>query len=240
MLLIQKDFLVLTQIFTRSDLPMEMPILSVSPLELLEGDSVFLSTNCINVLIDYAKLNVMEAGVVFNVVQTPKHGKVLVMPFGTEDNSTTQNKFFSLIDLSTDKIKYTHNGGEQLSDHLTIDFQLITSNREPLPEFLQGRHRFVLHVNITPVNDAPVLNLPLNRIFRLTQGIPKVIGPELLTAIDPDSPPASLMYTILSKPESEGQHGQIEIGGRVVSTFSQADVNEGLVTYLMNKQVSCP
>lgn len=46
------------------------------------------------------------------------------------------------------------------------------------------------------------------------------------------------MYTILSKPESEGQHGQIDLGGRVVSTFSQADVNQGLVTYLMNKQVS--
>lgn len=215
-----------------------MPIVSVTPLELLEGDSAFLSTNCINVLVDYVKLNVMEAGVVFNVAQAPRHGKVLVMPFGTEDNSTAQNKFFSLIDLSTDKIKYTHNGGEQLSDHMTIDLQLITSNREPLPDFLQGRHRFVLHVNITPVNDPPVLNLPLNRIFRLTQGIPKVIGPELLTAIDPDSPPTSLMYTILSKPESEGQHGQIEIGGKVVSTFSQADVNQGLVTYLMNKQVS--
>lgn len=215
-----------------------MAIMSISPLQLLEGDSAFLSTTCIDVLVDYAKLNVMEAGVVFNIVQTPKHGKVLVMPFGTEDNSTTQNKFFSLIDLSTDKIKYTHNGGEQFSDHMTIDLQLITSNREPLPEFLQGRHRFVLHVNITPVNDAPVLNIPTNRIFRLTQGIPKVIGPELLMAVDPDSPPSTLMYTILSKPESEGQHGQIELGGRVVSTFSQADVNQGLVTYLMNKQVS--
>lgn len=56
-------------------------------------------------------------------------------------------------------------------------------------------------------------------------------------AHDPDSPASTLMYTILSKPESEGQHGQIELGGKVVSTFSQADVNQGLVTYLMNKQV---
>lgn len=54
-----------------------MAILTVSPLELLEGDSVFLSTSCINVLVDYAKLNVMEAGVVFNIVQAPKHGKIL-------------------------------------------------------------------------------------------------------------------------------------------------------------------
>ncbi|KAJ6647841.1 Chondroitin sulfate proteoglycan 4 [Pseudolycoriella hygida] len=235
---IRADFSEKYKIFTRSDLPIEMAILSVSPLEMLEGDSAFLSTNCINVLVDYAKLHVMEAGVVFNIVQAPKHGKVIVMPFGTDDNSTIQNKFFSLIDLSTDKIKYAHNGEEQFSDHITIDLQLITSNREPLPDFLQGRHRFVLHVNITPVNDPPVLNLPPNRIFRLTQGIPKVIGPELFTAIDPDSVPSTLMYTILSKPESEGQHGQIELGGRIVSTFSQADVNQGLVSYLMNKQTS--
>lgn len=215
-----------------------MEILAISPVELLEGDSIFLSTVFIDVLIDYTKFNIMEAGVVFNIVQPPKHGKISVLPFGTEEiNNTTQNKFFSLIDLSTDKIKYTHNGMEQFSDHITIDLQLISNNREPLPEFLQGKHRFVLHANITPVNDAPILTIPNNRIFRLTQGIPKNIGPDLLTADDPDSPASSLMYSILAAPGSEAQYGQIEVMGKGVSTFSQADVNQGFVTYMMNMQV---
>lgn len=186
----------------------------------------------------------MEAGVVFNIVQPPKHGKVVVMPFGAEEttNSTQHSKFFSLIDLSTDKIKYTHNGLEQLSDHITIDLQLISANnRESLPDFLLGRHRFVLHANITPVNDAPVLTIPSNRIFRLTQGIPKNLGPDILSAEDPDSPPDRLMYSIVAPSDSEALHGQIEVLGKAATTFSQAEVNQGVVTYMINSEVrTCP
>lgn len=176
----------------------------------------------------------------FNIVQPPKHGKVVVMPFGAEEttNSTQHSRFFSLIDLSTDKIKYTHNGLEQLTDHMTIDLQLISANnREPLPEFLLGRHRFVLHANITPVNDAPVLTIPSNRIFRLTQGIPKNLGPDILSAEDPDSPTERLMYSIVAPSDSEALHGQIEVLGKPATTFSQADVNQGAVTYMISSEV---
>lgn len=62
------------------------------------------------------------------------------------------------------------------------------------------KRRFILHVNVTPVNDPPVLALPHNKILRLIQGIPKVLGPELITAIDPDSSNSSLIFTVLMKP----------------------------------------
>lgn len=205
----------------------------------MEGDGAFLSTQLITVLFDYTKLHIMESGVVFNIVQAPKHGKISVNTFGTDDaQNSTQNKFFSLIDLSTDKIKYTHNGLEQFSDHITIDFQLISSNREPLPEFLQGKHRFVLHANITPVNDAPILNIPNNRVLRLTQGIPKVISADFLSAEDPDSSAGTLMYSILPTGlAADDQQVSIEVLGKPVTVFSQADINQGSVTFLMNTQV---
>ena len=38
-----------------------------------------------------------------------------------------------------------------------------------LPGYLQGRHRFVLHVNITPVNDPPHLELGPGKVLRLAQ-----------------------------------------------------------------------
>lgn len=38
-----------------------------------------------------------------------------------------------------------------------------------LPGYLQGRHRFVLHVNVTPVNDPPNLELGMGKVLRLAQ-----------------------------------------------------------------------
>lgn len=215
-------------------------------MQLIEGESIFLSTTLIDVLVDYGKYNVLESGVVFHIAQQPKHGKITILPSATEEASTDknntnpmQNKYFSLIELSTDKVKYTHNGMEQFTDHMTIDLQLISNNRDSLPEYIQGKHRFVLHANVTPVNDAPILNIPNNRILRMTQGIPRIIGVDILQAEDPDSPASSLMYSILASPDSDAQYGQIEVNGKVVATFSQADINLGTVTYMINKQVYC-
>lgn len=123
------------------------------------------------------------------------------------------------------------------TDQMTIDLQLVPNNRDSLPGFLEGKHRFVLHVNVTPVNDAPILTIPPNKLLRLTQGIPKVLNSELLTADDPDSVPSSLIYTILSSPNSEAQNGRIELNGKAVTTFSQEDINHGAVTYLVSTQV---
>lgn len=223
------------KIFTRSDLPQEVELLSVNPLQLLEGGSTFLSTVSIDVLIDYTKLGIMEAGIVFNIVSPPKHGKIMISSEGSA-NSTVSGKVFSLIELSTDKVKYTHNGDEQPNDHMTIDLQLISSNRDAIPDILHGKHRFVLHANITPVNDAPVLRMNPNKVLRLTQGIPKVITADLLTADDPDSSPISLLYSVVppTEPDSPAHHGVIEVSGKKSNTFTQEDVNQGTVTYLVN------
>lgn len=51
------------KIFTRSESPPEMELLSVNPMQLLEGDSIFLSTAAIDVLIDYKKLGILKLAV---------------------------------------------------------------------------------------------------------------------------------------------------------------------------------
>lgn len=224
------------KIYTRSDLPQEIELLSINPLQLLEGDSVFLSSSAIDVQIDYAKFGIMEAGIVFNIVSPPKHGKIMITSEGS-GNNTVSSKVFSLIELSTDKVKYIHNGAEQPNDHMTIDLQLIAANRD-LPDVLHGKHRFVLHANITPVNDAPVLRMNPNKVLRLTQGIPKVITGDLLTADDPDSSPNSLHYSIVppTEPDSPAHQGVIEVSGKRTNTFTQEDINQGVVTFLVNTQ----
>lgn len=98
------------------------------------------------------------------------------------------------------------------------------------------KRRFILHVNVTPVNDPPMLALPPNKILRLIQGIPKVLGADLLAAVDPDSSNSSLIFTILIKPESEGENGVLEVNGKQAESFSQDDVNHKAVTYVVNTQ----
>ncbi|XP_055711491.1 chondroitin sulfate proteoglycan 4 [Phlebotomus papatasi] len=229
---IKADFLERYKIFSRIDLPIDIEILAISPMQMMEGDSVFLSPAYIDVLFDYSKIGLMEAGVIFHIVQPPKHGTIAIAPFTTDSNET-QSKLFSLMDLSTDKVKYTHNGNEHFIDHITMDMQLVSTNRESVPDYIQGKHRFVLHVNITPVNDAPSLYIPHNRMLRLTQGIPKVIGSDLLLATDPDSPDSSLIYTFLPSPYPNRISGKLEVAGKPVSTFSQSDINQGHVTYVI-------
>ncbi|XP_058818725.1 chondroitin sulfate proteoglycan 4 [Topomyia yanbarensis] len=236
---IKADYSDSFKIFSRSDLVIEKELMMINPMEVMEGGIAFLSPKYIAILFDYAKMGVQEAGIIFHIIQPPKHGKVTIHSYGSDGNaSATQMKFFSHIDLTTDKVKYTHNGAENLNDHMMIDMQLVSATRNTLPPYLEGKHRFVLHVNVTPVNDPPVLKLPSNKLLRVTQGIPKIIGPDFLQADDPDSSPDSLIYTILMSPNSEAQQGRVELNGRAVATFSQSDVNEGLVTYLINTKGS--
>ncbi|XP_053692185.1 chondroitin sulfate proteoglycan 4 [Sabethes cyaneus] len=236
---IKADYSNSFKIFSRSDLVIEKELMLISPMEVVEGGITFLSPKYIEILFDYHKLGVQEAGIIFHIIQPPKHGKVTIHSYGTEGNaSATQMKFFSHIDLSTDKVKYSHNGAENLNDHMMIDMQLVSATRNTLPSYLEGKHRFVLHVNVTPVNDAPVLRLPPNKLLRVTQGIPKILGSDFLQADDPDSSPDSLIYTVLMNPTSEAQFGRVELNGRAVATFSQSDVNAGIVTYLINTRGS--
>lgn len=68
------------------------------------------------------------------------------------------------------------------------------------------------------------------------QGTRKVVSSDLLTAEDPDTAPAALVYTQLNAdPARKGQgHGQLEwtaTPGTAIASFTQQDVNEGKVSY---------
>lgn len=66
-------------------------------------------------------------------------------------------------------MRYVHDGSENHQDAIVLDMELIPETKFTLPSYLQGRNTFVLHVNVTPVNDPPVLNLLPGKVLRLTQ-----------------------------------------------------------------------
>lgn len=209
--------------------PEHVPLLEVTPMNVIEGSYVFVSPEFVRVVFDFSKLKLRESNILFNITQQPKYGKLAIL--GTGENETTQSRIFSLNDLQTDKVKYTHDGSEHLNDHLGLEIQY--GMKDPYGVILEKR-RFLLHVNVTPVNDPPVLQLPPNKILRLIQGIPKTLGPDLLSAVDPDSSNSSLIFTVLTKANSEGENGILEVNGHQTDSFSQDDINGRLVTYSVN------
>lgn len=241
---VRADYVEPYTVFTRGN---RTRLVTVRPLQVLEAQAQFLTPQHIDVQLDYGQFDVGAESVVFSVAQPPKHGRIsigAVDPTGVPGipgnssnlNTGDQQRFFSLIDLNTDKVRYVHGGDEHFADHMAIDMQLMTAGAVELPDHVDRKHRFVLHVNVTPVNDPPVLSIPPNRILRLTQGIPKVLGGDLLQVNDPDSGADRLMYSVLAPVDSPAQHGSIEVGGKAVAQFSQADVEAGSVTYVIEAQ----
>ncbi|XP_005179735.2 chondroitin sulfate proteoglycan 4 [Musca domestica] len=227
---IKADFQGPYKIFTETSPTLEL--LYVSPMQLLEGGTVFLSPNFLDILLDYRKTpGISDSSIVFHVVQQPRYGQLL--QFSQEKNNFVICRTFNMVDLSTDKVKYVHNGVENFNDHAMLDMQ-IYGDIHKVPENILGKHRFMLHANITPINDPPQLQIPSNKILRVIEGIEKNLDVDLFNIQDPDSPPNVLMYSILPSTNPQESFGRFIINNRPTMTFSQADVNSGKVTFLYN------
>jgi VCBS repeat-containing protein len=89
----------------------------------------------------------------------------------------------------------------------------------------------VVSLTITPVNNPPVLtiNSPLVVVEGNTP-IARQINNRLLSATDPDTAPASLVYTVVTSPAN----GTLRIGSATVTSFTQADLVAGRLTYTHN------
>lgn len=218
------------QIFTETS--PELELLRVSPMQLLEGGTAFLTQSIIDVLLDvrrYPSLN--ERSIAFHVVHQPKYGQLLQS--AGEKGNFVPCRSFNLVDLATDKLKYVHNGSENFNDHATLDMQ-VYGDAHKIPENILGKHRFLLHANITAVNDPPQLQLNSHKILRVIEGIERVLDVDLFNIADPDSDPSDLIYTIMPSTDSQEAYGRFMVNGISTMTFSQEDVNVGKVSYLYN------
>ena len=95
-----------------------------------------------------------------------------------------------------------------------------------------GTAQSTVMITVTPVNDTPVIttNNPLN----ISEEDTRTITSALLEATDPDNTPAEIVYTITSTPSS----ASVRLSGTMLGvgdTFTQEDINNGLVTYRDNE-----
>lgn len=118
---------------------------------------------------------------------------------------------------------------------MTLDMTL-ESNGQLIDLFPDG-HRFILHFNITPVNDPPQLSFAKNTVFRLVEDIAELFTTEYVKLEDSDSPPESLIYKVIS-PKHKTVNGNFELNEKVLDTFSHKDVLDKKIFYIVREQVN--
>ena len=154
------------------------------------------------------------AQLAYTIRQLPAHGTLLL-----DQAQQTQGRPFTQADVDAGRVSYTHDGSETLEDSFL--FSLSDGAGGTL-----GATRFDVHV--TPLNDQPVV--AINAGLILDEGDTAGISGSLLRADDPDTSPGALTFTLTSAP----QNGTMTRAGSplaVTATWTQADLNSGLLTY---------
>ncbi|KAG1674790.1 Chondroitin sulfate proteoglycan 4 [Nymphon striatum] len=226
-LCIRHDYNETYTLYTKSTFPVDMEILAVHPLQIPESGSELITTDLIEVILHYQRYGIRESGVMFHIIEPPKYGALVV-----EILSQTSENVFTLLDLNTDKVRYTHYGSDNHHDTITFDIQFVAHSHR-LPPFLEHNHKFVFHINITPVNDPPTLYIAQNKVLKLATSTRKLITADYLQAKDTDSPPSKLVYTIINTEANEmGYVENVKNPGEPILTFTQQDINNGLISYV--------
>ncbi|XP_043505299.1 chondroitin sulfate proteoglycan 4 isoform X1 [Polistes fuscatus] len=215
------------KVYSNANLPVNLEILSLSPLSVSEGEHVLVTSENIGMVLDIAKYGVEEDGVLFNLVTPPTYGTLALDLL----NSRTERSF-TLQDINRDKIQYMHDGSETTEDSMILELTLVAGRGYTLPGYLRGRLRFPLHVNVTPVNDPPLLEIPTAKVLRLAQGTRKTLTKELIWAIDADTPSETLVYTVLRTDTDAGHIERITYPSKPIDTFTQAELMQGLIAYV--------
>uniref|UniRef100_A0A336JZW2 CSON006659 protein n=1 Tax=Culicoides sonorensis TaxID=179676 RepID=A0A336JZW2_CULSO len=132
---------------------------------------------------------------------------------------------------SIQNIKYIHNGKEVYVDQIIFDLSFFV-NDEKLNSILENI-RFILHINITPVNDPPQIYYTKNKIFMLVENIAELLTTDYIRVEDTDSTPESLIYKVIS-PKIKTISGNFEINEHFVDSFSHKDVLDKRVHYIVS------
>ena len=122
---------------------------------------------------------------------------------------------FTQADIDAGLITYLHNGGETISDSFSfvVDDGVGTTTNG------------IFQIVAIPVNDEQTITT--NNSMSLQSGGTATITGALLATSDPDNSAVQLMYTITSGPAN----GTVLRSGVATTTFTQADINSGLITY---------
>ncbi|XP_066304374.1 extracellular matrix organizing protein FRAS1-like [Branchiostoma lanceolatum] len=181
-----------------------------------------------------------EQQVMFTITRPPYHGKVEMT-----SNEVTFRRVskFSMTDVYENRISYDHDGSNTQDD--SFEFAVSDGTNPDFTVELDGRvvtttAPQTFQIEILPVDDGTpriVTNLGLQFLEYVDGTAMNIITKRDLKTTDPDTTDRQLVYTITSPPK----HGRLETvaqPGTPVSTFTQEEVNVGIVRYVLDAGVT--
>ncbi|XP_037685994.1 extracellular matrix protein FRAS1 isoform X5 [Choloepus didactylus] len=176
--------------------------------------------------------------VTFTIVQPPRHGTI---ERTTSGQYFRQTSTFTMEDIYQNRISYSHDGSNSLKDHFTFTvsdgtnlFFIIEEGGKEIMTAAPQRFQ----VDILPVDDGTpriVTNLGLQWLEYMDGKATNLITKKELLTMDPDTEDPQLVYEITTGPK----HGHVENKlqpGRAAATFTQEDVNLGLIRYVLHEE----
>ncbi|VVC37769.1 Concanavalin A-like lectin/glucanase domain,Laminin G domain [Cinara cedri] len=209
-------------------LPISIEVLTVNNLIVAEGSTATITTSIINLILDYNHYGIREAAVQFHIVQPfAKHGKLNIESSKLSIGNSIST--FNMLNILKNEVFYVHDGSESTQDLITLDLEFVSNEGLLLPDYLQGRQRFELLVNITPENDNPTVRIPSDYSLLLAQGSWKMLDKDKIVIIDRDSSPERLIVSIINI--TGGYLETTDNPNIPLETFSVAQMDHGFIGY---------
>jgi Cadherin-like/Bacterial pre-peptidase C-terminal domain/Bacterial Ig domain/Bacterial cadherin-like domain len=193
-------------------------LVSFSGLTVSEGDTVVFTDS--NLLITD---NDGSGPLVYTIGNAPTSGTLR-----RGDTNLTTGGTFTQEDITSGALVYVHNGNEPPStgiDTFTFTASDSTTTGLGAPGRLTPPRPFT--ISLVSVNDLPTL-LTSNPQITVTEGLAEnTLTSAILKATDPDNIAAELTYSLVSTPT-----GTITRFGTLVNSFTQADIDAGVIKYV--------
>uniref|UniRef100_A0A8C7MVD0 Fraser extracellular matrix complex subunit 1 n=1 Tax=Oncorhynchus kisutch TaxID=8019 RepID=A0A8C7MVD0_ONCKI len=178
-----------------------------------------------------------EESITFTIVQAPRHG---TMERTNNGQHYRQTNSFTMDDVYQNRISYNHDGSNSLKDRFTftvadgtnVFFMVEEAGKEVLTAAPQK-----FKIDILPVDDGTpriVTNLGLQWLEYMDNKATNLISKKELLTMDPDTDDGQLVYEVTAEPK----HGFLESKlkpGAPITSFTQADVNLGLIRYVLHE-----
>nr|XP_036870773.1 extracellular matrix protein FRAS1 [Manis javanica] len=177
--------------------------------------------------------------VTFTIVQPPRHGTIERTTSNGQRSQHTST--FTMEDIYQNRVSYSHDGSNSLKDRFTF---IVSDGTNPFFIIEEGGKEVMtaapqqFRVAILPVDDGSprvVTNLGLQWLEYMDGKATNLITKKELLTTDPDTADLQLVYEITEGPK----HGYVERKlqpGRPAVTFTQEDVNLGLIHYVLHEE----
>ncbi|KAG7322956.1 hypothetical protein KOW79_014302 [Hemibagrus wyckioides] len=201
--------------------------LLLKDLEVLEGGRAPLESKHIRLNLEFHKLGIKLSQIMFRVEEQPVHGQLRL-----DVDLDQQENTFSILDLWQGRVMYVHGGSEAPQDFFMFSIFITSTNKE-VPGYLKGSHLHRFNITVTPINDAPELNLPEGNLFILLENSKRHLSVDMLRATDPDSNYKELVFFLLGNLIIGA--GFLELAdnpGKPVTKFLYTDLEQGKVSFV--------